>query len=164
MNKELLNIAIDALAIRDVSLHASRIAIAEEFDPVFPEYEAVNLQFRQGPKGMRRLHVQGPEAQEQIEILRVHFECAFRALAPEAAAEETLADDVREPHVLATVEATFAAYYQVNKELEEDAIREFVKRNVGYHIWPYWREYASSVGSRLRLPRFTLPFYRVPQD
>lgn len=77
--------------------------------------------------------------------------------------EENSQDDGFQP--LLEIKATFAAYYLSMKEVEEKAIQEFANENVGYHVWPYWREYVHSTGSRLGLNKvLNVPLYTVSQN
>ena len=63
-----------------------------------------------------------------------------------------------------TFTATFAAVYNISGELDEDALYEFGKENVGFNVWPYWRELVSSVSNRFRLGSLTVPLYKMGCD
>ena len=57
--------------------------------------------------------------------------------------------------------ATFAALYNVSEEISEEELTSFGLLNVGFHVWPYWREFASSMTSRLKIPEFVLHLYTI---
>src|SRR5690606_962287 len=68
-----------------------------------------------------------------------------------------------DPQALAIIEGTMAAYYDIHdKAIIEDtvAIEDFALKNAVFHVWPYWREFASSSLQRLNLKKITLPFMK----
>lgn len=160
MNKELLDKAIKALGIREVCLHASKIDVSDDFDPLFPTLESLSVQFRHGPKSSDIRELDSDDG-KHFRILKVRYECGFRVTPPDLAAEVLKDEKEMSRLVLAEVLAAFNVYYAIEQDVEPAAIEEFVRRNVGYHVWPYWREYASSTGTRLRLPSFTVPMYTL---
>jgi len=92
--------------------------------------------------------------------LLVHYDAAFKIMESSQVSEGE--DDNAEP--LAEVEAEFIAEYLMTQpDIDEDALKEFCRHNVGYHVWPYWRELARSTASRMKLPEVEIPFYRVPK-
>lgn len=65
---------------------------------------------------------------------------------------------------LCEIVAVFVAKYASNKQLASEDLEAFAESNVGYHVWPYWREYAQSTCARINLnPAITIPFYFVPK-
>ncbi len=57
----------------------------------------------------------------------------------------------------------FDAKYFSENELSEEERNEFSKDSVGYHVWPYWREYAQSSCARIGLsPVLEVPVYFMP--
>jgi len=165
MNEELLKKAINCLSINDIYLHESNINIEESFDPIQPGFDNLDVQFRHGVKKAQILEVSTGE-DNLIKILKVFFSVGFRILPPDL--EKEPQDDVEKMNaqVLAEVSAVFTADYYLDceeTELDKDAIDVFVQNNVGYHVWPYWREYVHSVSDRVRLPRVTVPLYKIPK-
>ncbi len=59
--------------------------------------------------------------------------------------------------VLAHIECLLVGRYLMDKEQDENTLREFAVKNCGIHIWPYWREFLTSSCERLRLPKVMLP-------
>jgi len=59
------------------------------------------------------------------------------------------------------IKSTYGVEYVSEEELTTDDIDEFSKQNVGYHVWPFWREYVQSTLSRMDLPAklIRVPFY-----
>jgi len=62
---------------------------------------------------------------------------------------------------LVEVKSTYGVEYFSHEELSSEDIDGFSKDNVGYHVWPYWREYVQSTLSRMDLPAklIRVPFY-----
>jgi len=58
-------------------------------------------------------------------------------------------------------EALFAAVYLIKGEISTDALKEFGQRNVGFNVWPYWRELASSMSNRFRIGDMMIPLYSI---
>lgn len=63
----------------------------------------------------------------------------------------------------AKVEATFIANYVSSEELDKECLDEFARVNVGYHVWPYWREFVQSACNRAGTDPIIVPLYRAYQ-
>ena len=173
MANELLNKAISGLSIQDVYLRECIITQKDSFDPKAPGYAEVEVQFLHRPASTKIVTVTIAGQDKQIKLLKAEFEAIFRILPPKDASEAQalemheveIADmDLAEQKAEVNVKALFIAEYLITSEdLEPAAIDEFCKFNVGYHVWPYWRELTQSIGNRLRLPPIIPPFYRVPE-
>lgn len=154
MNRDLIKEASECLAIQDVRLNNSNISVADTFDPLFPAYDSLNIQFRHGIKSHRvnEVSASGEDGPISQKLVLYTYACGIRVVPPVLGAD-----------VLSEIEADFVAYYLIVKEISDDAIKQFGIYNVGYHVWPYWREYVSSVATRLRLPPLTIPMYTIPK-
>ncbi len=62
-----------------------------------------------------------------------------------------------------TLEASFKLFYHTDvlDSLDESIIEAFARTNGVYNAWPYWREFAQSMTSRMGLPPLTLPVFRL---
>ena len=163
MNKDLLKKAASCLSIQDVYMRNSNVFVAEDYHPKYPLSKTVDLQFRGGAKACRELEVDKTGTDKKDRILQVYYEAAFRIVPP------NIDDETKKDHqkmkelVLSEVVAQFVAEYIVTCDtLEEEAIKEFSRVNAGYHVWPFWREYALSTANRLKLPDFAIPLYKIP--
>lgn len=69
-------------------------------------------------------------------------------------------DSVDGPAIL-EISAVFEAEYTSEEEVESSELEKFANKNVGYHVWPYWREFVQSSLARLELPAdmINVPFY-----
>jgi len=170
MNKELLNQAIKCLQIRDVIPEAIDLRVSDNYEPAFPEHDNLVLQYRHG---IKRLNTKTYDNNgKEINVLIAHYECALRILPPvnndaikdsEINSEHDHNIEHNNEDVLIELIAVFAAYYEVNADIQKESIEEFGKYNVGYHVWPYWREFASSMLARVRIPIVSLPLYTIPE-
>jgi len=90
-----------------------------------------------------------------------HYECSFRGLPGDISNEDLCNEEYLEGKVIVEVNATFNAAYHLKNKADEEELKAFSENNVAYNIWPYWREYATSVAQRLKLPRFIVPLYKI---
>ncbi|MBT3039422.1 MAG: hypothetical protein KME37_10865 [Candidatus Thiodiazotropha sp. (ex Codakia orbicularis)] len=165
MNNEILKQAIESLAIHDVRLDNSYIKVKDDFEPLFPESETINVQYKSGISNSVIGTATDNESGKEEQYLRAKYQCGFRVLVPpHKGATPPKGVDLEGWEQVAEVVADFIAYYLMKSDINNEAIEEFSKYNVGYHIWPYWREYASSVATRLRLPPVIPPLYVLPKD
>lgn len=167
MNRDLIDAAIKSLQIQDVYLRECSIVQRKDYDPKVPLYEEAEVVFLHRPTESAVVNVP-IDADQTVSLLKAHFETIFRVLPPPGAEEMTGVDaknfEETGAKALVDVRAKFTAEYVIRSPLSEDAIGEFCKFNVGYHVWPYWRELAQSIGNRLRLPPIIPPLYLVPHD
>lgn len=164
MDKDLLKQAISCLHIKDVFLRESHIKLAEDFNPKLPGLSSLTVQYRSGCSKSGVLDIAIGE-NKNIQILVAMYECAYRLVPPEIPKEVLNKEEEVRELILAEVKATFITEYEIScEDLSKEAIDMFCINNVGYHVWPYWREYAQSTASRLRLPAITIPLYTLPDD
>lgn len=76
--------------------------------------------------------------------------------------EDEEAGKEKEFKPIVEITAIFSANYFSENKVSEECIAEFSKENVGYNVWPFWREYAHSTCSRMGLsPVLEIPLYKV---
>lgn len=68
------------------------------------------------------------------------------------------------PQALVVVEAEFDACYISQNEVTKDQLDAFSQNNVGYHVWPYWRELVQSACAKSGLNHIRVPFYKFTKD
>lgn len=59
------------------------------------------------------------------------------------------------------IKATYVVTYHSENQVEEKCLKAFALDNVGYHVWPYWREFVGSCCNRFGVPVITVPFYTM---
>ena len=166
MNNDLLKQAANCLAIQDVYMQSTDVKLADDFNPKYPNSETLDWQQRQGALDWKvsELKVKSKE-KEVVNLLLARFQCALRFLPPNLS--EEIKNDPEKSHAatLAEVKAVYIAEYRITcDKLSDEAISVFTGINVGYHVWPYWREYMHSVSDRIRTPRIILPLYMIPKE
>jgi hypothetical protein len=168
MDKALIDYAANNLTIAGVYLRASHVQCNEDFTPpLFDSQLSLVPQYRSGPTGrLHKVTVTDEETGQSSQAVLVYFSAGARLADAEALdnlqPDESLADDA----VYVEIECEFSALYNIDesadKEKLEHAIYEFGRYNVGYHVWPYWREYVQGVCARVGIPPIPVPMYRIP--
>jgi hypothetical protein len=150
--------AIDALNIQDVYLRACKITMRDDYDPKY--WEAPTLtNFAWGPRRSETIEVVDDESNQSVTLWKVVFlaRCRLIPMADPAPPQDY---EPKPEEVLATIESQFIAEYVLrNKEVDNEALQEFAKHNVAYHVWPYWRAQLSDMAARTQLPRIMLPMH-----
>jgi hypothetical protein len=167
MNSELINDAAQALSIQGVFLRDSTVKLKTGFVPQFVATELPLLpQYRAGPTGEFNVNATGPDDNTiNFKVVVFDFAAGIRLVDQRSlkALEENpdLADEVS----YIEITATFSAHYRQQDGVEEnrlvDAFGEFGRHNVGYHVWPYWREYVQNTCARLGIPPIPIPMYQL---
>ncbi|CQJ02373.1 hypothetical protein [Yersinia frederiksenii] len=62
------------------------------------------------------------------------------------------------------IEAEFDACYLSQKEVTKEQLNAFSQNNVGYHIWPYWRELVQSSCSKSGMAVIRIPYYQLSKE
>lgn len=161
MKEDLIKQAANCLAIQEVYLRTSNFYLANNYEPLFSGEAMFNAQFKQRLTSFRTGTLHNEQFGER-KIIQYFYECAFRLIPSELPPEVLETEEEAAKAVHAEVKALFAAFYAITNEISNDAIKEFGRYNVGYHVHPYWREYASSVATRMKLPPITIPMYKLP--
>jgi hypothetical protein len=169
MDAELISAAAEALEIEGVFLRKSGIRCKEDFVPQFVEDElALVPQYRAGPTGA--FHVvtatQG-ETGNSVKTVMFYFAVGVRLIDARSQEADQSAAELGHEAVYVEMDAEFSAQYRLAGSGDEHDLRpaldEFGRHNVGYHVWPYWREYVQSTCARLGIPPIPIPMYRIHQ-
>jgi hypothetical protein len=166
MNGELLEKAIKVLNIQGVFLRKATIRCKDDFIPPFFGTEVtLSPQHRGAPTG--DFAILDSISEDQVHETRTvvfNFTAGTR-LVDKNAAQEGGSAELEDSTVFIEITAEFCAHYNIpadlNIEDHEAAFEEFGRRNVGYHVWPFWREYVQSVCSRMGIPPIPIPFFLV---
>jgi hypothetical protein len=161
MSAELVQKAIPCLSIQGVYLREAHFNQEDDFDAsTLPQGAELKAQYRAAAKSMRLVEVLDVSGVEH-RLMNVLFTCGIRLISPDKIKNDDLATGV-----VAEISATFIAQYQIlpNTNPSQEELDAFAKSNAGYHIWPFWREYAQSTCTRSGLPVITIPMYRVPKE
>lgn len=82
---------------------------------------------------------------------------------------ETLPDDT-EPKLSmfkrpddVEIACSFSLEYESEGEIDPDDFRHFAYFNATFNAWPYWREYAQNLSTRMGIEPLVVPLLKVPQ-
>lgn len=136
----LIDKAIDALELFDIYIYSS--SLSRHDDDCNINNEEIAQQNKLVVKCAKVISV------EEVEYVRaiVSFGARFIKIND--------GEDI----ILAEIEASFVAEYKLKKEVNDDAISEFVKYNAVHHVWPFWREFAFTTAMSSNIPKPNIPF------
>lgn len=158
MDKTLIRAAQDGLAIVDVVLRSSRCELSDGFDPRYMR-ASLDVQVMQRVDSSQVLEIAIP-GHAPGRLFRVFVTLGIRWIEPVATGgkrRKKASSTEPEPVVRANIETTFAADYQLLREVDKSALDEFALYNAPFNVWPFWREYVSTQSSRMGLPRTVIP-------
>ncbi len=157
MNRNLLQQAIKAMAIRDVYFKLAHAEVKEEFDPLSSQ-EPLAVQFRTAVRDVQLILDQdeGDEG-KSISLVRIVADCGMRLIPSESSGSTNVEHCV-------DVRAVLVSEYELLDDLKKESIDEFARNNGLFHIWPFWREYVHSCCARFRIPAIPVPMYQVPSE
>jgi hypothetical protein len=159
MDKQLLRTAQDGLRISDIALRASRAFLADKFEPKY-EHPETEPQFMQRTARSEVMEIANGNVEHKL--FRVFVDFGIRWVrAPKrskrkASKKQSPTPDEKQS-VLATIEASFIAEYEMVEPIEQPALDEFALHNAPWQVWPYWREFVASQCMRLNLPKAAMP-------
>ena len=153
MSNALLKSAIKKLSIVDVFLIDCHTQRKENYLPphIFDDTSEINeqykVQFINHTKDSTTLKSNNTNS---IDGVLYKYNVGFRFV-----------NKVNDEDIKIEFKATFGAIYNVSEDISDDELQSFGVLNVGYNVWPYWRELASSMTSRLKIPDFVIPLYKI---
>jgi len=168
MDKALINRAAVALSIQGVFLHNSSLTIKSGFIPQFPEAElALIPQYRAGPSDeCNIIAATRSDDGNNFKTVTFFFVAGVRLIDQRLLEALENQPDTEADAVYVEITAKFAIHYRLADGEDEDglntAFSEFGQFNVGYHVWPYWREYVLSTCTRIGIPPIPIPMYQLP--
>ena len=168
MDESLIKQAADVLDIRAVFLHQSSVRVKDGFFPQFSEDPELRLipQYRAGPIRQHSV-ISVSQDDDAFKTIIFFFAAGVRLVdSRKLNAQDNRLEDEADA-VYAEITATFGVQYRFEEELGEnelgDAFKEFSRFNVGYHAWPYWREYVQSTSARIGIPPIPVPMFLLPK-
>jgi len=143
--------ALSALQLIEVRLRNANVRLVDELEPQFLKSRALEVQGLRGVGKIKEIALK--EGEEDW------WEYNFFYAAGARLVEKEKGDDP-----LVEVQATFNAVYRSREQLSQDSVKEFSEQHVGYHVWPYWREFVQSSCTRLGVAPIRIPLYRIGSD
>ncbi|MCU7836549.1 MAG: hypothetical protein KZQ83_15030 [gamma proteobacterium symbiont of Taylorina sp.] len=161
MSDQLLISAVKKLEIDDISLASCNVCKKDDFVPTFNK-DVLNIQFINMLTGHSLGDINNND--DYVNVIIYHYMAGFRALPKDLPEDIASNEESLKKRILVEVKAEFNAIYFMKEELTEEEINVFGASNVGFNVWPYWREFASSISTRMRLPNFIIPFKRMREE
>lgn len=168
MNRKLIDSAASILAIEAVYLSNSRVWCKEGFFPRFIEEELTFVpQYKSGSTGkLTSFKTNLAPAENALTFILLNFTAGVRLVDSEALTSAEDGNILSEESQYLEIEAEFCAQYRLDPtaelEAQRPAIEEFGRYNLGFHVWPYWREYVQGTCARMGIPPIPVPMYRLP--
>lgn len=155
---KLLKSAIENLAIANIALRTASTEFSDGYNHLnIRDLPKKTQSFRSIIK-IEAIEMASPSQEERTKIFYCfHYRVGSRVVT-------ATNDEEPEHEVVLSIEACFEALYQANKELSKDELEAFAARNVGYNVWPYWREYLQSTCSRMSITPIKVPFYKFKEE
>lgn len=169
MNGELLEKAIKVLNIQGVFFINATTRCKDGFiPPYFGADVTLSPQHRGAPAGQFAILDSVPENQvNKARTVVFNFAAGTRLVNKDAAAEVGQAE-LDDSAVFIEITAELCAHYNIPADLNIEeykaAFEEFGRHNVGYHVWPFWREYVQSTCCRMGIPPIPVPFFLVERS
>ncbi|ADE13262.1 hypothetical protein Nhal_0041 [Nitrosococcus halophilus Nc 4] len=149
MSQELLNEAANHLVLGAIYLKGSQTFKEDNFSTSRKGQRIQHQSFR----GLLHCDIQSKEKNnKQVFLYKYIFSVGVRLV-------DSGLEEGDKGFVLVSIEAEFETNYLSDKLLEEECIEAFGKLNVGYHVWPYWREYVQSTCARMGINPIVVPLY-----
>lgn len=160
MDQELLKQAQQRLRIKDVYQVEAHAKAAQGPDPgqdsgeQDPALQTKHL--------VRQSVVLKPVGEEKLpDIFRVYIELGVRWKSTQDPAVE---EDSEDNESWSEIGATYVAEYEIQQDLEPDALTMFALHNASYHVWPYFREFVASQCQRMNFPKLVMPMMRLASN
>lgn len=152
-----LNKAISCLAIQSIDLRDAKINLRKDFEISELDRENALSQTFRNAELLKRFELQNNEGEKLWEY-HFYYSLGVR-LVPADEDDDSSGDEYEAP---IEIIATFNAKYICEEELDQESLNQFFEKNVGFNVWPFWREFVQSSCSRLGLtPPIEIPLYRM---
>lgn len=146
-----------SLHLREILIKELHVEVADELSEA-PGQTDAGVAFRSGYIGHKILE----RDDKSLPSVRFKYSCGIR-LAHQEIIKNTTPNELQKEDLLLEILAIYTVDYAMKETLSEEALIEFGKINVGYHVWPFWRELLQSTCNRIGVNPISLPFYRPPQ-
>ncbi|MBN7122898.1 hypothetical protein BSU01_14435 [Erwinia billingiae] len=163
MNENLKS-AIANLAIFNISLRSSMIESGEGYNMLNINATTKKPQSFRTIVKIEAIELVKPDDGSTKLFYSFHYNVGSRLIESSPKEPTESDEDNDEDDVIVTIEANFEAIYRAKKELSQEELEAFAAQNVGYNVWPYWREYLQGTCSRMGISPIKVPFYRFNES
>jgi len=160
MNKSSVEkVATGVIAIDGIFLLNSNIDIKPDWNPALDNGNKYSVQYRASSAGWQEIN------QDPLPLMLFDFLVGVRLLREEHLETVTQHPETASDYILAEITATFRGHYrlQQNPQASEQDLKDFADVNVGFDVWPFWREYLQATCLRTGLPLIPLPVYKLSE-
>lgn len=137
------------LRIHSVNLQSCQVMASDDCSALYIDDDAAVIQGFQGVSGVD----EGSVDEEGCYLYQFKYNVAVRRVLR----EHSDVEETKDPHLV--IQSVFSAFYLSDVVLKDEVLKAFSKKNVGYHVWPYWREFVQSTCARMSVPHIDIPFY-----
>lgn len=169
MDRALIDEAASALVVQAVLLRSASIRADDTLLPPVESELSVVPKYRSGPTSEFKTVELSDEEGNTVHIVIFIFRAGVRLadLIPPSIKKSSKDGDAGASKVRLEITAEFGAHYRLRPDVDVtklgSALEEFGKYNVGFHVWPYWREYVQSTCARLGIPTIPIRMYSLPK-
>lgn len=151
--------AQNCLAIHSVNLRESQVEVRADIVPWDYDRSQSQAQSYRDVGRVQEVELQPEDERKSLWEYRFDYALGVRLVNSDT---DDAGDD---PTVDLEIVAVFQARYLCKRQLEENELSAFAKDNVGYHVWPYWREFVQTTCNRMgMLSPIEIPMYRIVRD
>lgn len=158
MNNRALNFAQDALCIQSVNLRTSNSNLKDDVDVCDIERSSASPQSFKLVKQVREYEETKDDENIASWLYKFNYQIGIR-LVPNNEEEQSYQNEDYE--ALIHIAAEFQACYVSKVKLDKTHLDAFSENNVGFNVWPYWRELVQSYCCRIGFhPPIEIPLYK----
>jgi preprotein translocase subunit SecB len=161
MSQEALSRAQKALKIRAVFLRkVSAFSQEDHFNPAVMAGLIFKTQIRMRPLGHIVAEATATDGTQQ-DFVEFSIETTARFLDESLTDEEANRAELPQDKIYGEILGVFSATYELDRGTETADLEIFGKNNAPFHVWPYWREFLTSMTSRMLMPQIVLPMMPI---
>jgi|GEM_PF-1382807 len=149
-------------ALRSIYLQASKVELANGFDPTIPNQPLLG-QFRAKPLGEGRSQTLSDQEDKALNTYDFFMRMEFRYIRPKSDGQAPNEEESLGEFLAAQIIADFVISYTLTSSdlPSREDLTKWANTNALAHIWPYWREYCQSTMCRMSLPVTSMPLLDI---
>ncbi|MAK92286.1 MAG: hypothetical protein CMI08_03245 [Oceanospirillaceae bacterium] len=144
---DFLQKAQQALMFESVLLRDSKINMKESIDVRDWSQAKIINQSLSGVYAIKHEEAEKEDDGSRFWIYTFFYETGIRCVPEQEEADSSNED--YQPFL--EIRVKWSVRYWSKSALPEESLHAFSVDNVGYHVWPYWREYVQSTSARMGL-------------
>jgi hypothetical protein len=159
MDKD-LELAKQTLNIMSVNLQSSEVCLSENI--LASEFSVKGLVKQIYRNVISVIELEAGNDEKKWFEYHFIYAVGMRFIEPQDDADDLVENEGEDSSaIILEIKGKFKAIYLSFDQLDSDKIKAFSSDNVGYHVWPYWREFVQSTCNRLAIETVSVPTYIV---